>query len=71
MADCAVGLDCGTSSVRALVVDLAGGREIASATWNCARGTDGVETGSEARPHRKAVSTSALHTSPPRMTRPS
>jgi L-ribulokinase len=35
-------LDYGTNSVRALVVDVATGREIASAVWNYAHGREGV-----------------------------
>jgi L-ribulokinase len=37
-----IGLDYGTNSVRALIVDVAGGREVASAVWNYAHGKDGV-----------------------------
>src|ERR1041384_4895707 len=37
-----IGLDYGTNSVRALVVNVASGREVASAVWNYAHGTDGV-----------------------------
>jgi L-ribulokinase len=37
-----VGLDYGTNSVRALIVDVANGAEIASAVWNYAHGTQGV-----------------------------
>jgi len=37
-----IGLDYGTNSVRALIVNTANGREIATAVWNYAHGTDGV-----------------------------
>ncbi len=37
-----IGLDYGTNSVRALIVDVANGAEIASAVWNYAHGTQGV-----------------------------
>ncbi len=37
-----IGLDYGTNSVRALIVDVAQGREIASAVWNYAHGRQGV-----------------------------
>ena len=37
-----IGLDYGTNSVRALLVDVTNGRQIASAVWNYAHGTDGV-----------------------------
>lgn len=37
-----IGVDYGTSSVRALVVDLANGEEIATSTWAYAHGRDGV-----------------------------
>lgn len=37
-----IGLDYGTNSVRALVVDVANGAEVASAVWNYEHGTQGV-----------------------------
>src|SRR5579863_4747820 len=37
-----VGLDYGTNSVRALLVNVANGREAASSVWNYAHGRDGV-----------------------------
>src|SRR2546430_10808824 len=37
-----IGLDYGTNSVRTLMVDTANGREVASAVWNYARGSQGV-----------------------------
>ncbi len=40
----AIGVDYGTSSVRALVVDVASGEEISTAVWTYAHGTDGVIT---------------------------
>jgi L-ribulokinase len=38
----AIGLDYGTNSVRALVVDTADGREVATAVWDYAHGESGV-----------------------------
>lgn len=40
----ALGIDYGTSSVRALIADTATGEEIATSTWNYAHGEDGVIT---------------------------
>src|SRR5580658_8202304 len=37
-----IGLDYGTNSARALVVDTANGREVGTAVWNYEHGTDGV-----------------------------
>jgi L-ribulokinase len=37
-----IGLDYGTNSVRALIVNVANGREVATAVWNYATGTQGV-----------------------------
>src|SRR5436190_4121989 len=37
-----LGLDYGTNSVRALIVNVANGREVATAVWNYAHGTNGV-----------------------------
>ncbi len=37
-----IGLDYGTNSVRALIVNVANGMEVASAVWNYAHGTAGV-----------------------------
>src|SRR5664280_1756760 len=41
----AIGLDYGTNSVRALVVDTAHGREAGTAVWNYEHGTQGVILG--------------------------
>ena len=38
----AIGLDYGTNSVRALIVDLANGAEVGTAVWNYEHGTQGV-----------------------------
>jgi L-ribulokinase len=37
-----IGLDYGTNSVRALIVNVANGKEVGTAVWNYAQGTDGV-----------------------------
>jgi L-ribulokinase len=37
-----IGLDYGTNSVRALIVDIASGREVGTAVWNYEQGTQGV-----------------------------
>src|SRR5258708_24512014 len=37
-----IGLDYGTNSVRALIVDVTNGREVAEAVWNYAHGIQGV-----------------------------
>src|SRR5580658_774860 len=37
-----IGLDYGTNSVRALIVNVANGAEIAAAVWTYAHGTEGV-----------------------------
>ncbi len=37
-----IGLDYGTNSVRALIVSLEDGREVGTATWNYARGENGI-----------------------------
>ncbi|MCY2924754.1 MAG: ribulokinase [Planctomycetota bacterium] len=42
MAKYAIGLDYGTNSVRALLVDVADGREVATAVWTYAHGRQGV-----------------------------
>ena len=42
MAKYTVGLDYGTNSVRALIVNVANGREVASAVWNYENGQQGV-----------------------------
>jgi L-ribulokinase len=41
----AIGLDYGTNSVRALLVDVSNGAEIAASVWNYAHGTQGVILG--------------------------
>jgi L-ribulokinase len=40
-----IGLDYGTNSVRALIVDVRNGREVATAVWGYAHGTQGVILG--------------------------
>ena len=42
MAKFTIGLDFGTNSVRALVVNAANGREVGTAVWNYQHGTEGV-----------------------------
>ena len=42
MAKYTIGLDFGTNSARAVIVDVANGREIATAIWAYEHGTDGV-----------------------------
>ncbi|HPS52072.1 MAG TPA: ribulokinase [Phycisphaerae bacterium] len=42
MAKYALGLDYGTNSVRALLVDVSNGREIASSAWTYEHGKDGI-----------------------------
>ncbi|MFB3891768.1 MAG: ribulokinase [Phycisphaerae bacterium] len=42
MARYAIGLDYGTNSVRTIIVDVANGRQIATAVWNYEHGKDGV-----------------------------
>ena len=42
MARYAIGLDYGTNSVRAVVVDAANGREVGTSVWDYARGSEGV-----------------------------
>ncbi len=45
MAKYAIGLDYGTNSARALVVDVANGREVGTAVWGYEHGTEGVILG--------------------------
>ena len=42
MARYTIGLDFGTNSVRALIVNVASGREVATAVWNYEHGSEGV-----------------------------
>lgn len=42
MAKFAIGVDYGTNSVRALIVDVANGREVGSSVWNYAHGEAGI-----------------------------
>jgi L-ribulokinase len=42
-----IGLDYGTTSVRALIVNVASGKEVASATWTYAQGTEGIIRGED------------------------
>ena len=37
-----IGLDYGTNSVRALIVDISNGKEVGTAVWNYEHGEDGV-----------------------------
>src|ERR1044071_3364557 len=37
-----IGLDYGTNSVRTIIVNIANGREVATAVWNYAQGDHGV-----------------------------
>jgi len=72
-----IGLDYGTNSVRAVIVNVANGREIGTAVWNYAHGTEGVILSSDpnlARQHpadyvdgarltiRRALATAGKHT---------
>src|SRR5580693_8084327 len=41
-AEYVLGLDYGTNSVRALIVNVADGAEVGTAVWNYAHGTQGV-----------------------------
>ena len=41
-ANYVIGLDYGTNSVRTLIVNVANGREIATAVWNYSHGEQGV-----------------------------
>ena len=45
----ALGLDYGTNSVRALIVDVSNGREVGTAVWKYRRGKDGVILSSNAQ----------------------
>ncbi|MBA2123342.1 hypothetical protein B9J78_00075 [bacterium Unc6] len=45
-----LGLDFGTNSVRALIVELSKGKEVADCAWNYRHGKDGVIT-SPGNPH--------------------
>ncbi|MDR3527773.1 MAG: ribulokinase [Rhizomicrobium sp.] len=61
----AIGLDYGTNSVRALIVDVADGREIAAAIWTYAHGHQGVVLGKDpnlARQHPADYLTGAERT---------
>ena len=49
MAKYSIGLDFGTNSVRAIVVNVANGKEVGSAVWNYSQGTSGVILGKD--PH--------------------
>ena len=57
-----IGLDYGTNSVRALVVNVANGREVATSVWNYAHGREGVILSSDphlARQHPADYATGA------------
>ena len=55
-----IGLDYGTNSVRALIVNVANGAEVAAAVWTYAHGTQGVILSRDpnlARQHPRITST--------------
>jgi ribulose kinase len=54
-----IGLDCGTSSVRASVVDVANGREVGTAVRDCRRGTVGAMLSHDANLARRHPADSA------------
>ena len=58
MAKYAIGLDYGTNSVRALIVNVANGREVATAVWNYAHGDQGRHP--VARPEPRAAASGGL-----------
>lgn len=47
MSKYSIGLDFGTNSVRAIVVDVSDGREAGSAVWNYAHGSNGIILGKD------------------------